>query len=82
MVALSRHNKRDRLLVAELQGTARWAVNHHIARDEAVAALHELTDDPHLLGHAWAHPDRLGMPTPWLDDVNAILGGPAPEPAG
>lgn len=56
----AKHKSEDRLLIAMLSGEARNLAKGKLDltfdRAVAVAALHAISDDPHLLAHAICHP--------------------------
>lgn len=56
----SDHPKRERLIIAEVSGVLKSPAAQDPDRwPEAVAELHSITTDPHLLAHAW-HPNDVG----------------------
>lgn len=52
------HARRDRIAVAQLCGTVQRHAGQDSTTDEAVAELHTITTDPHLLAHATTSTDR------------------------
>ena len=60
---------RDQIAVAQLDGHARYCVNHRVPLDEAVAGLREITTRPDLLADAagslagTVHPDSPERPS-------------------
>lgn len=76
------HRRAERLLVAQVSGAvAKHAARRPLDVDAAVAELHAITTDPHLLGHAWRWPeDEKIFPDPWRDAVNTILGAAGADP--
>lgn len=42
----------DQLRVAELDGHARYCINHRVSEAEAIAGLHQITERPDLLAQA------------------------------
>jgi len=79
MAALHKHTRDERLLAAKLSGIVRRHAERGIATEAAVDELHGLTSDPHLLGHAWAHPDPRGFPDPFVDRINELLAAAGAE---
>jgi hypothetical protein len=62
-VQTPRHDSRDRIRIAEVSGAlsnlAGKVRRGELAQDQAVAELHDITRDPHLLAHG------LGVPGKW-----------------
>lgn len=76
------HRSADRLLIARVQGiVARHADHPPVDLQAAVAEVHAVTDDAHLLGHAWWWPPRYAVDTdPRADEKNAILTAAGADP--
>lgn len=79
---LVHHGHANRLLIAKVQGiVARHADHPPVDLDAAVAEIHAVTADPHLLGHAWTWPPQYDVDTdPRMEDKNAILTAAGADP--
>lgn len=74
MGRIGNHGRRVEILIGQLCGAVERHARTGGSIEDAVAELHALTIDPHLLGHAWAHEDPArGMSNPWLERINEIL---------
>lgn len=81
------HSARDGIAIARVCGiVARHATLTPVDVAAAVAELHAVTADPHLLGHGWPHDDPPpGYPAfgdPWRERKREILlaAGAVPQP--
>lgn len=76
------HHGADDLLIARVRGiVARRAERPPVDLAAAVAEIHAVTTDPHLLGHAWQWPARYAVfADEWADAKNAILGAAGADP--
>lgn len=81
-VRLVLHGHANRLLIARVQGiVARHADHPPVDMAAAVAEIHAVTADPHLLGHAWRWPPQYEVfADPRADEKNAILAAAGADP--
>lgn len=87
---IRRHRGQDRLAVAQLCGIVERYGAIRPFTDEVIAAavaeLHSVTHDAHLLGHAWPAADgsapmfRPAFPDPWREQKHRILQAAGAEP--
>lgn len=79
---MSLHTRHQRLLIAHVRGiVARHAEHPPVDTEAAVAEIHEITDEPHLLGHAWSWEPRYAVHTdPWMEEKNRILTAAGADP--
>lgn len=87
MARIEKHTRAERLIIARVSGiVSRYASRRPLDIAGAVAQLHALTTDPHLLGHAWPadapQPGFTVFTNAWMAEEREILtaAGADPQP--
>lgn len=82
MSAIHLHKHHERLMIAKVQGIASRHASAAVVNDDAaIAEIRDITEDPHLLGHAWLWEPRYPVfEDPRRDAKNRLLGLAGADP--